>query len=369
MLNPGILQQLWALAAVELCFCLAAVVDVFLRFVMLGRRSFGRSERWWSLLDAAAATCALWESAWLWEEAAAEDAPPIRAAGLVAFALRVARPLRAACNRSSPELTFWLREFRVLIGALSRALVLFAWIALGSAMLLLVVGTLLADGTLTYCASRGLMQDPSTEQLRAQFGGVGLSFSSLYDVVTGGVFWTELAETMAPLAFGYKLAFHLCVIFGSAVASALLVAMLASTFALSLRDRGPLTASLAQVAQSAGVEDAAGALEANLQRLDLAKVGAVRPSDIECWFEDEHLGVLLRTMELNASHLRTVMSILDVRQTGFVGIEDFSASCNYVAGAARAVDVVMLQYEVGVIGGMMRHLGELVEDRLDGVEC
>jgi len=232
-----------------------------------------------------------------------------------------------------------VHEFRMLTGAVRGAAASVLWLAAALFVVLVVMGMWLTDGVMAFCAGEGLLLDPSTEDLRASFGSLWLSAFSLYEATTGGTSWGELAETLKPLAVWYRLAFHSCVVLCGLVFGGLTTAVLVESMMRMSRNNKEVTAKSLRTEKHEFVDS----------------------------MEDEAVRDYFNALELNVDHIRTLFQLLDHEQKGSIDVKRLVSGCLYLEGKARAVDVVMLQYELGMVRGMVHSLGEYMGEHFDAL--
>jgi hypothetical protein len=253
-----------------------------------------------------------------------------------------------------------LHELRLLLGTLQRVTVALAWLMVGFALLLVVFGIILTDGAVTYCYQVG---DSTTNELRASFGNLWLSLYTLCQVGSGGILWYDVAELLNVLGVSYIFAFHVYAVVCCSAVKCLVVAVFVDAFRERVRNTQEVMPRSALDEKRHFVE----AFESALRTLDSSSSGTLQIPELERCLDSlidasGPLSVYFQALGLNADHLRTLFNVLDAEQTGEVSIDGFASACVYLSSRARAGDVVLLQYEVGVLRGMVERVGEFLGD-------
>eukprot|EP00928_Gymnodinium_smaydae_P008326 TRINITY_DN13035_c1_g1_i1.p1 TRINITY_DN13035_c1_g1~~TRINITY_DN13035_c1_g1_i1.p1 ORF type:complete len:863 (+),score=134.81 TRINITY_DN13035_c1_g1_i1:193-2589(+) len=358
---PSVTRELHLLLLWEMCFCIVAFVDVTMRALGLGWKYLARPGRYWNIFDALVTTLATVLVTRSWIQASDADDVPRCGVGFFLIALRGVRLPYVAYVAKPLQRSRIFHEFRLLVDSLSSVLLLAFWVSLVLVSFFVGVALFLADGVLAYSVEADSFQNVAAEELRLQFGDVGASLTSMLKAMSSGAALDELTGSLALLSAPYRLVFWLCSVLGGSVALGLTFAALVEAYSQKSRSSRSLPSLRAQCGKAAFVES----FQAALRTLDTDGRGRVRVADLESRLRQEELvGAHIHAMELNSDHVKTLAEILDLEQTGSIGIDQLISGCLHIEGRARAVDVVMLQYEVGVVRGMVQALGELLETRL-----
>eukprot|EP00927_Polykrikos_kofoidii_P071577 TRINITY_DN67835_c0_g1_i1.p1 TRINITY_DN67835_c0_g1~~TRINITY_DN67835_c0_g1_i1.p1 ORF type:complete len:1054 (-),score=167.82 TRINITY_DN67835_c0_g1_i1:95-3169(-) len=356
--NPP--SEIVSLTVLETSFCFLCFVDFWLRAVGLGWQLLESNERWWTIFDCIVVLVSTVDISVSWIRAAHGGGhAPTRALGRI-YALRSVRMFRIIRINGPLRTIRLLHDLRLLLGTMRCAVTSMCWLMALLFFVALFVAMMLTDGAVTYGVEPSI---DSSGNIHAHFGTVGRCLYSLLQVSCGGMSWGLLADALAPLPVFYRVAFHAAAVIGGFAAGGLATAVLTqamlwrSQFAQEVINRGPRHEK----------RDFVRSMESTLRSLDSSGSGAVRLADFDERLKEEDVRAYFNAMELNIDHIRTLFALLDPTNTGSCKIDQLVSGCLYLEGRARAVDVVMLQYEVGIVRGMLQSLGEFVEDRLPTV--
>jgi len=351
--------ELLRFAIGETLLCLFFALDLGARVVAMGLQLLLPSERWWTALDLSIVGAALIDTGASWTNSLLEGGvAPFHALGPV-YALRVLRLLQVVHASKSLGVLRRFHELRLLCLTLRGVVASLLWVAVGCAITFLFVAMVLTDGATKHCVD--MESSGCNKAMLVHFGSLRASFFTLYRAVFDGDAWRSAEETLRPLEFGYKFAFHVCTTTGAMLVGCLVTAIFVDAWSQESQNGKEIVSKGVRTDKKQFVDS----LEIMLTSLDQKGDGTVRVSDFENKIKEERVRDYFSAMELNIDHMRTLFNLLDNDQTGFVAIDKVVSSCLYLEGKARAVDVVMMQYELGVVRGMVHSLGEFVEDHFE----
>eukprot|EP00929_Paragymnodinium_shiwhaense_P070531 TRINITY_DN35714_c0_g1_i1.p1 TRINITY_DN35714_c0_g1~~TRINITY_DN35714_c0_g1_i1.p1 ORF type:complete len:1022 (+),score=294.71 TRINITY_DN35714_c0_g1_i1:135-3200(+) len=359
------------LAALEFGLVTLYASDLFLRLTGTGCVALFSQplERWWTVFDCFLVPVAFLQVALRLGEALASEPTSVLSSSsrhgvfLLSrlYVLRSVRLCRITIARSSLWVLRLSHEMRLLAGAAKNAALSCLWLAVGTAALLMLASMLLTDAVLAYDAAHPASKN--MEELQAHFGDFGSTFQTLHRAFedASGNFRHHIGSLLEPFGLGYKFVFQASVLLATVACNGLLTAVLVEAFLRTSRSCREVDARNVRNEKLDFVES----LEANLQRLDNSGCGVLRLSDFEDGVQDPDLRAYFNAMELNVDHMRTLFSLLDHNRSGLVDIEKLVSGCLYLEGKARAVDVVMLQYELSMVRNMVQTIGDTLMDQLE----
>jgi len=188
--------------------------------------------------------------------------------------------------------------------------------------------------------------------LNEKFGTVFKAMTVLFEAISGGNDWSELARELKTIGEVYYVIFALYVVF---------VALGVLNIVTSLFVDGTMQASASQkdemlkAAQEKkhAMADMMGDL---FQELDSDQSGKLSWEELEEHLSDENLQEYFNVLEIQAEEAKDFFTMLDVENSGEVDIKDFTAGCLRIMGTPNNLDIYTCSLQSKRILDMLENL-------------
>jgi hypothetical protein len=190
---------------------------------------------------------------------------------------------------------------------------------------------------------------PGEDQLRKHFDSLAQTVLSLWQAISGGVDWSDVADPLMsevePL---------LGVAFAAFIAFALLALL------------NTVTGVFVQTALHSAEHEAEKFLTDQIIQLfhkckNDDSWGCITAEDLEEHLDDPQLAKEWRNISVSADEAQYVFALLDVDETGEVQFEEFLSACLRLKGNAKSLDMLIQLQE-------SRHTMKMLEDMFDRLE-
>mmetsp|Transcript_68135 Transcript_68135/g.205779 ORF Transcript_68135/g.205779 Transcript_68135/m.205779 type:complete len:400 (-) Transcript_68135:194-1393(-) len=278
--------------------------------------------------------------------------------------LRVLRVFRLVRVLRIIRTWIFFRELRMMLLSILGSLKSFLWVMMVFTLVFFVFGLCITWNAYQHRLEKGLLlaDDPDEAFLAKQFGTVNRSMLSLFMVMTGGLDWSDLYDTLKDMwlsrfllmtfvSFGFFAATH--VVTGVFVESAL---------RSSEQDRDALIQE--QLQQK---ERYIRSMFHLFEEIDTNSSGCISLDEFEKQLDDERAVAFFKAIKLDASQARTLFTLLDVDQSGYVDVEEFLMGCEKLQGEARSLDIAVMQYEIRWLMHMFLGFADFVEIQFSGI--
>jgi len=238
------------------------------------------------------------------------------------------------------------RELRIMVLSLTGAMKSLVWSSLLVFMILLIFGTVLSEGALAFLTQHGPPAGEVPEEqaapLRARFGSLFDAVLTLFQVISGGVDWEVLWQSLGTL--GWEFRGLLLLFIGFSLLSLLNVVTAVMFESTSLRckaDRG-----LAVQSELIETRDYLTAMRKVFDELDADNTGAVSQEQMRRRMKEPEIGAYFSQLGVDADQVGKLFLLLDRDQSGTLDLDEFMFGCLKLRGAAKNLDVAVLHQEV-----------------------
>merc|ERR1740121_3252083 len=182
------------------------------------------------------------------------------------------------------------------------------------------------------------------EQLKANYGNLGVTMFTLLLAISNGTDWKQLSEPLGKIHWGFELLFTFYVFF--VVIGVLNV--LTSSFVERARELSKLDRDLATQGELASQEAFLAEMRTIFEEVDDEKDGRITWQKFRDYLKSDQAQAFFATQQLDTSDAARLFSLLDVDAAGAVRIEEFALGCMRLRGPAKSSDMAALLKETKV---------------------
>jgi len=316
----------------DLAFCIIFTVELILR-VAADRNAFlfGLGMRW-NLFDSFVVAASL-------VEVTLDLAGVKMDLGIsVLRALRVVRIIRLLRVSANVAILCNLKTMLYSLAG-SGTSFLAALILLASVMYIFAL--LFIQGVVGYLRNSDNVSQTQIDNIGEYYGALDTTLWTLLGAVTGGYDWSDVAEplvNLGPLYTFFFLLYISFVLFG-------LLNILNGIFVNAALESSEMNREL-QVNRMLSQRDHMVEDMVNIfLEADKDNSGTVTMKEFEDYLEDERVKAYFMALELDLTTIRKIFALLDEENKGELGIVMFVEGCIRFRGAAKMVDIQMMQKE------------------------
>jgi len=260
------------------------------------------------------------------------------------------------------------RELRIMVLSLTGAVKAMVWSSLLVFMILLIFGTVLSEGALAFLTQTGPpaagAPDGSVAHLWARFGSLFDTVLTLFQVITGGVDWEAVWQTLGTLGWGSQGLLLLYIGFSLfALLNVITAVMLESTLLRCKSDR-----FLAVQSELMLKRDYLATLSKVFDEIDEAKDGEVSQEQFRMRMKEPEVGAYFSQLGVDSDQVGKLFHLLDTNKSGTIDSEEFMFGCLKFRGEAKRVDVAVLHRELIWIHDELEILAKQLDPRRSGDE-
>jgi voltage-gated sodium channel len=322
----------------QLCdtiFCLVFLAELLTRLTAYGVAFFWRSGWQWNWFDSVLVVMQLFEE--IVGAVARLRAEEASSSGGNFSALRVLRVLRLVRLVRLARVLRFVRQLRTLVMSIAVSLQSLGWTVMLIVLMIYVVGIYLTQLTSTHRkeADRGdLSASPETlQKMDFYFGTLGRSILTLFEAITGGVDWDELAHPLSSEISPLVAFFFACYI-----AFAVLAMM------------NVVTGVFVESALQGSTQDKESQIMETLENLfiefDMDDTGKIHEAEFLHMISNPNTAQQFKALDVTTHQAKSLFHLIDVDRSGVIDIEAFIMSCLRLRGNARAADMTTLIYEL-----------------------
>jgi len=316
--------------ALQLFFCCAYVLELFLRVCGQGHNFFGVVDWRWNVFDVFVTVTSIVDLliSFLTE-------------GTDAGALGAARMLRMVRVAKIIRVVRYLRYMRNMIFTLLHTLSSLAWSVVLMAMIMYLFAVAITEATTAYIVHNGGDSELAQKLLR-YWGHIGSSIFTLLLSITSGVSWVEPASALSLLHELYVALFVMYVCF--------------MVFAMMNVVTGFFCEHAFEMARS----EKDSLIQEQLRRKhlylehfrqifeegDCDESGEISYTEFENFMQDEHLQAYLAHLNVDPDNAWQIFRLIDLNKDGSVSLEEFTTGLLTMKGPAKAIDVKGIVYDV-----------------------
>lgn len=323
----------WALRALDIWFCSFFAVELALRILAHGRRFFSMNGCAWNMMDLVLVSAYVAETVLLIvaDAEAHAGAEGSRVAGTNPEIMRVIRILRAIKVFRLVGAVRFTQDLQLLINCLFRSLKQFLW----SALLLLLAIYVVAI-YITQAATAYRLENINGEQVPVMlkwWGSMPQSVLSLFQGVTGGVDWHQIAD---PLIDGISPWFGLLFIVFMAFCILALLNVITGTF----------VETMSQQAKELQLRNRIYQARRLFKEIDIDRSGFISPDEILGQTDTPAVQEFFETIDVDPSDAKGLLEVIDIDGNGKINFEEFLEGSLRLNGSAKSSDLIMLAREM-----------------------
>jgi len=173
--------------------------------------------------------------------------------------------------------------------------------------------------------------------LDEKFGTMFRSMALLYEAITGGNDWGELAAELKIIGGGYYLCFALYIMFVSLGVLNIVTGFFVENTMQASENQKDLLLKAARERKCAMVE----MLTDLFDELDRNQSGTISLDELQTHlFDDDDLEEYLCVLEMDPEKARDLFMMLDIQKKGEVNIKDFTRGCLKIMDTPRNFDIL-----------------------------
>jgi len=350
-----------AFAILDYTYTLLFTVELIARVADNGRTFFCGEEWRWAIFDVLIVSFSLAEIVFgiLLHDAVGHsesNASNLRA-------VRMLRMLRLVRAFRIQRLIRFVAALRTLVYSIIVTLKSLVWALALLVMIMYVFGI-----TLTQVAVDSLVAEELSEghasKLSAYWGSVGLSMTTLFQAITGGISWRESAES---IAFVHTLAawLYYFYIFFTYFAVLNVVTGVFCSCAIEAQQHNPeLIVHSLRSTQKANAE----LLGTLFSAMDSDGSGRITIDEFERVMGDDSTRAILKALELDTSDVWTLFRLIDTDGGGTIDMDEFSKGIEALKGHAKNVDIASMRKEQRDMGRLLLQTTRELTAKLSVIE-
>lgn len=308
----------------DMFFCVFFSLELTLRLAAFGKKFFVMTGCAWNVLDIILVLAQVTEELLLAVAADSDgqhNADVMRAVRI----LRVIKVLRLVGTVRMAE------DLQLLINCLLLSLKQFVW-----SVLLLLLAIYVMAVYVTQAATAYRIEQPSgtyAEQISRWWGSMPQSILSLFQGITGGIDWHQIAE---PLMKGISPWFGLLFVFFMAFCILALLNVITGTFVETMSQQAKDLHLRGRIVQARRL----------FREIDTDASGFISPDEILEHTSNPAVQEFFETIDVHPSEAKNLLEVIDLDGNGKINFEEFLEGSLRLNGAAKSSDLVLLAREV-----------------------
>lgn len=342
----------------NLLFTLAFCVEVGLRAYASRMEYFRGSDVWWNLFDLIIVSSSVLEL--VLEFAALES----ETGSTSVQALRVLRILRVVRVVRIIRVLRFFKELRMMVYSIIGSVRSLFWAIMLVFIVLFTVASYLTQVATNYRATAS-EDDELAGELTANYGTLLESIYVLFQAVSGGADWGDVANPLLELHWAYAVFFIVFMCFALfAVLNVVTGVFVEGALERAAMDKEAMIQHELDSQQS-NVKN----LEQTFRDIDTDGSGILELAEFERLVEDPRVKAWFRSMGLHVETAMHLFRLLDLDNSNTVSSSEFVMGCLRLQGGAKNVDVATLMYENKRMMMKWTAFMDFVEERFDEVKA
>uniref|UniRef100_A0A7S4QF91 EF-hand domain-containing protein n=1 Tax=Alexandrium monilatum TaxID=311494 RepID=A0A7S4QF91_9DINO len=317
-------------------------VELMLRVAADGRAFFSSPQRRWHAFDTVLVVVSVAECV---ADAVISQELPVNF-----LYLRMIRACRAIRVFRIVRVLKFFTSLRILVHSVCSTLKSLAWTLVLLFLILYVFAVLFTQAATEHVLHAGAQGGV----LREHYGSLPISIYTLFQSITNGVSWAEVAGPLGQVHPFWEFIFSIFMMFTYfAVLNVVTGVFCQSAIEGASRDRDTVVQ-----AQLSMTKEYTAQLERLFEQLDGEDKGYLTLQEFEDRLGDEQLKAYFDSLDLTTGDVWNLFKLLDTNSTCAIELEEFVAGCLRLKGTARSIDTHMLMYESR---WMINRVGEIIE--------
>jgi len=271
--------------------------------------------------------------------------------------LRVVRTLRIV------RLLRYIATFRKMVFAIAASLQTLFWSLLLLGLIMYMFAVCFTQGVSDHLKERRMVSEWTKvdEDLQMKFGSLGTAWLHLYQSISGGISWGEVAAPLADLHWTFLILFLMYI----SMTVFCVLNVVTSIFVESAMQTAAHHRDLLIQEKIQDKQTYAKHMKDVFNAIDTDGTLRISEEEMELFMEDEHLRLYLEALEINILDARVLFRLLDHDESGEIDIDEFCEGCLRLKGEAKSFDIHCLLFENQRMLLKTKHFMKYVEDRLD----
>ena len=325
----------WGLRTFDIVFCSFFAGELLLRIFAHGKRFFIMSGCAWNMMDMVLVVAYVAETALLIVTSVdGQEEQRRSSAGTNPEIMRVIRILRAIKVVRLVGAVRFTQDLQLLINCLFRSLKQFLWSALLLLLAIYVVAIYITQAATAFRLEN--VEAESSEQVRIMkkwWGSMPQSVLSLFQGVTGGVDWHQIAD---PLIDDISPWFGLLFIVFMAFCILALLNVITGTFVETMSQQAKELQLRTRIFQARRL----------FKEIDIDGSGFISPDEILGQTDTPAVQEFFETIDVDPSDAKGLLEVIDIDGNGKINFEEFLEGSLRLNGSAKSSDLIMLAREM-----------------------
>jgi len=324
----------WGLRTFDIVFCTFFAGELLLRIFAHGRRFFIMSGCAWNMMDMVLVVAYVAETVLLIVTSVDGQEERRSSAGTNPEIMRVIRILRAIKVVRLVGAVRFTQDLQLLINCLFRSLKQFLWSALLLLLAIYVVAIYITQAATAFRLEN--VEAASSEQVRIMkkwWGSMPQSVLSLFQGVTGGVDWHQIAD---PLIDDISPWFGLLFIVFMAFCILALLNVITGTFVETMSQQAKELQLRTRIFQARRL----------FKEIDIDGSGFISPDEILGQTDTPAVQEFFETIDVDPSDAKGLLEVIDIDGNGKINFEEFLEGSLRLNGSAKSSDLIMLAREM-----------------------
>jgi len=337
----------------DAAFTVWFVLELLMRIASSGR-SFLTGEDWsWNWFDLTVVTLDVLEKAILASFSDFDSSFSNFTAVRILRVLRITRAVRLV------KLVRVFRELRMMVYSILKSAPSLCWSMLIIIMIIYVFCLFVVQNVSDYLFNEG-PDVLNYEKLRDHWGSLSNGHYTLYQVMTGGISWGEVSNPLISIHWTNGLVIAFFVFFTVIVVSNIITGIFVEVAIQSAQsDREEVISEELHSKKSTCSQ-----LKTIFEDADTDGSGTITIEEFECHLRDRRVRAHLASLGLEVDKAQGLFRLLDMDDSGSIGLEEFVIGCMRLKGGAKSIDLVTLMYENKRLLAQFRALIDTIKGQL-----
>jgi hypothetical protein len=337
-------------------------LELLLRWRAAGtRRFFESQELWWNILDIFVVITGNVEASM----DIAEAATGARHFGILQSitALRTLRILRVVRIVRVIRVMVFFRELRIMVYSIIGSMKNLMWIMVVLGVTFYLFGITFASGVTFELTKPEDWKGADNQSLLDSFGTVDKGILTLFMSMSGGNDWVVYYDALGRLPIYYRGIYIFFIVFSFfALTNIVTAVFVESAMQSNLRDHD-IIAHEELEAKRTYLES----MQELFIDMDQDQTGTLELEEFEKRLGDERVIAYFEALKLDVSDARMVFTLLDTDSSGSVTVDEFIVGIYKLHGESRALDIKIMEFEVGQIACQLNIVEEMMREIMNVV--
>jgi len=245
--------------------------------------------------------------------------------------LRFLRVIRAV------RVVHLLKDLRVLTGSILESMKPLGWTVLLLALITFMFSIFLTMIVTNHRVTARIISEESgkeddvDEALVVYYGGIERSTLCLYEMISDGIHWGELVEPLREISPWLELVF--------ATYSGIVVLVMMNIVL------GIFVDSVMRTTENTKKRELMSKMQRLFEETDEDGSGFIDWSEFESQLVNPDMQAFLKEIDMDEQGAHDLFNLLDVDDVDEVSAADFVSGCSRLSGAAKAMDIAVIQHE------------------------